>query len=425
MSGENYIEISTIVRKNYVLFNVEYSKGIKRYFSSRVLYAVYDESIGNVDESILNIPAISVLAPVAWAIGADLYVNVLDSDFLKSLEKVRSVMRAWYPKLPFSTEIHTKEVMNKIESSRYGLLFSGGVDSTSSYARHRKERPNLIMIHGSDIPLSEEAFWRKVSEHYRRFAKVEGVEINFIRTNMRQMLNERLLDAEFGRYGWDYSWWGSFSHGIYQLGLCAPLTSAKNIGRLLIASTCTPKFNIPWGSHPLIDENISWAGVEIIHDGFEMSRLEKINQSIKRFIEESGRLPTLRVCHSQFKQFNCNRCMKCYRTILELLLANIDPNGCGFHVTAASLEDLRRKLIDKEIKLDEIELYYFRDIQENIPSKPPAYEEFFEWLRGYDLSRNYHSGRLREISLLALLRIVYRYHTISILAEKLNSLVPH
>lgn len=43
-----------------------------------------------------------------------------------------------------------------------GLLFSGGVDSLASYIRHREKKPNLIMIWGADIPISQEGFWRKL-----------------------------------------------------------------------------------------------------------------------------------------------------------------------------------------------------------------------------------------------------------------------
>jgi len=408
-----YIRVSTPkICGTRLLFKLDYSRKLKAYFSSDYFYVEYDEDIDDVDESILYIPVVSALIPFAWATSADIYVRKLDKTFLESLTKVKMVMKKWWPRLPFSTKVNVEEViLNRSSGIKYGLLFSGGIDSTTSYIRHRDKKPNLIMIHGADVPLSKKEFWRKIKIVYESFAKEEGVDINFIKTNMRQLLNEKLLDAEFGRYGSDLSWWGSFYHGIALLGLCAPLTIAKHIGILLIASTHTHKFKYPWGSHPLIDENISWAGVKVIHDGYNLSRQEKIRYILKRFINDSGRYPPLRVCYSQFRHFNCDRCIKCYRSIIGLTLEGIDPNKCGFNVDSKFFATLKRDFIKGKLKLDDDNFFFFRDIQEHIPEKldHDLYhsKEFFEWFKDYDLRRNYKKHRIKNLVPLSLYRIYY------------------
>lgn len=409
---ERYIEVSAlkIVNNRCLLFRINCSKDVGAYFSENCLYFKYDEEV-NADESILYIPAISALITLAWVLGANLYIKELDRMFLESLNKVRKVMKGWYPKLPFSTEVNVQKVtLNKPPGTRYGLLFSGGIDSTFSYVRHRDKKPDLIMIHGTDVPLSKKKFWERVRMNYEEFAKKEGININFIETNARQFLNERLLDAEFGRYGSDLSWWGSFYHGIALLGSCAPLTIAKHIGNLLIASTYTHKFRYPWGSHPLIDESISWADVKIIHDSYELSRQEKI-AALRKFIED--RSPLLRVCYSQYRYFNCNRCAKCCRTIMALLLQGIDPNKCGFNIDNGFFVALKKNLIERKLKLDGGHLFLFKDVQEHIPEKLTYNlynsKEFFEWFKNYDLSRNYKKSRTKDLALLSLYRILFKF----------------
>ena len=105
--------------------------------------------------------------------GADIYVETLDKMYLESLEKIRKIMKTWYPKLSFNTKVHVDSVVSNSfrNNKNVGLLFSGGVDSLYSYFKHKNEKPILIMIWGVDIPIKQETFWRKVQKTYIQFAK--------------------------------------------------------------------------------------------------------------------------------------------------------------------------------------------------------------------------------------------------------------
>ena len=84
----------------------------------------------NVDKSILYIPIVSSIITVAWAVGADIYIKELDKTYLNSLSKIKLVFEKWYPQFSFSTNIYAENfVSNQFNGERYGLLFSGGVDS--------------------------------------------------------------------------------------------------------------------------------------------------------------------------------------------------------------------------------------------------------------------------------------------------------
>lgn len=395
MSGpkSKYIKIEepSVLENKILLSKISHSRSMEKYFQQRVFRVEYDRDIQDVSASILQIPVFSNIITVAWAAGADVYVKELDRSYLESLNKIKSVMKRWYPKLSFSTNIHVENIVSNEFSNRgYGLLFSGGIDSTTSYIRHKNQKPNLIMVWGADIPIAEEEFWRKVKSNYKNFARQENVEINFIKTNLHGFINEGSLNVEFDRY-LTGSWWGSIHHGIGILGLCAPATVVKYIGTLLIASSSNiyPKI-YPWGSHWLIDDKLSWADVKIAHDGYKLNRQEKIKRVLKNQIKNTGRYPLLRVCYSQSRDFNCSKCEKCCRTITGLILEHIDPNECGFSIDNNFFDFLKANLLKGEfieypgLPWYVIQRYASKAINRNLYNS----KEFFKWFRHFDIPNN-------------------------------------
>jgi len=415
----NYIKIEQlkILENRLLLYKLSCSPRIKKYFLSNSLYVKYDDKIPDINLSILFIPAVSSLITLAWAFGADIHVKELDKTYLESLEKIKSVMIRWFPKFTFSTNIDVEKIVpNTFCNDKYGLLFSGGVDSTASYIRNRDKRPNLIMIWGQDIPLNQKTFWRRVRDTYKQFADQENLGINFIETNMRYALYEELLSAKFGRYTLRNSWWVDISHGIWLLGMCAPLTLAEPIGTILIAATYSrhQAINYPHGSHPLIDNKMSWANVKVVHDGDELSRQQKI-KLIKNYIRTTHHHPFLRVCWSidedKSRDLNCTKCEKCLRTVTGLVLENVDPQKCGFNVDKNCFVRLKQSLEKNKLKMTPTTaFFYWADIQKHIPKtiNHNMYnsKQFFRWFKFFDISRcvTKRSGKL------AALNLAYLYH---------------
>lgn len=386
------IEELKILKNRLLLFKLSYPKKIKKYFLSNLFWVEYDHDLHGVSRGILQIPAVSNILPLAWAIGADILVKELDKTYLQSVEKIRLVMKTWYPKLPFSTKIYVDDVTSSNFSNKgYGLLFSGGIDSTTSYVRHKNAKPNLIMVWGADIPLDKKNFWKKARNKYRSFAERENIRINFIKTNMRQFINERLLTIKFGRY-LSASWWGRLHHGIGLLGLTAPLTVTEHIGTILIAAsvTRTRALKLHWGSHPLIDNAMSWADVKVVHDSDDLSRHEKIRYVLGDYIRKGNYYPTLRVCWSQFSDFNCGTCEKCLRTITALALENIDPNKCGFNINGNFFDILKQNLIENRINIEHA--FLWKDIQRHLPKVMNhnlyGCEDFFNWFKEFNIVEN-------------------------------------
>lgn len=407
MSPSSYISIEElkVLKKQTLQFRLSYSKSIEKYFLSNIFYVKYDENIEDVDVSILMIPAIANVILPAWATGSDVYVKKLDRTYLESLRKVKSLLQKWYPKLSFSTQINVEEIIsNHFNKKGYGLLFSGGVDSTCSYIRHKDKNPKLIMICGADIPLNGNV-WTRIKKQYQNFAKKEGREITFIESNMNEFININLLTAKFGRFLTDLSWWGGIQHGIVLLGLCPPIT-VKNIRTLFIASTLTKEFKHPWGSHPLIDNKISWGDLKVVHDGYHLDRQEKIRNIKNDWLRSHKQYP-LRVCWEKPAQFNCSKCEKCWRTMIGLIMEGIDPKILGFDVEDNFFESVKSSLVEKQVHFTDTDVYFWQTLQNHIKNNTAVYNlynsrAFFEWFKTFEIRVN-----MKKKTLTRFLWIIY------------------
>ena len=392
----SYIKIADLqVSTNKLVAKLDFSENISKFFLTDRFVVEYDKNIEDVDESILVIPPISTVIPIAWATGADVYVETLDKSYLDSLNKVEQVFRGWFPQFSFSGKIHVQNLIaNKFNNEGYALLFSGGVDSLTSYVKHKDQQPTLISIWGADIPTYEYKFWDKVRSRLLNFADEEGVDIQFIKANIQEIPNNSLLTSKYRVE----SWWGSVSHGLILLGLCAPLTT-ENIGTIYIAATHTYDFKKPWGSHPWIDNKVSWADTKIVHDGYELSRQGKL-----KFLKNNPRcLSYLRVCWSQHQEYNCGYCEKCLRTIVGLILENVDPKYCNFIIKNNILSLVQIYLSKGILNLGSDEIFMLQDIQKHIPetildsgvSRKYKSEKFFRWFKDFDFSSHeYNESRL-------------------------------
>lgn len=410
---------------NNLYFTMEYSRGVKKYFLNDKMYVQYDVDISDVPKSITIIPAISGLIMLAWHIGADIYVKEIDEEYFQSLESIKQIMKNWYPKLPFSEIYADTIVKNDVPSSgEIGILFSGGIDSMTTYIRHNEHNINLIHCN------IREKHFSTNKRHLVDFAYHENVIINFINTNIMDVIHERLLTAEFG-------------FGIIFTSLCAPLTAKKQINTLMIASSLTEDFKYPWGSQPDTDNKIHWSGCRVIHDGFELTRQNKI-KLIKNFILNSGDpiiLKTLSLVpdncisleHANKTDFICGSCKsclkgsceKCLRNIVGLTLEGIDANECGYNINNNTFEFIKNSLINKtlfarkllvqtkgEVITNEADLFFWRDIQMNIPPKINSdvhgSEEFFIWFKNYKFANYKPRINIYELPKLIIATIAFR-----------------
>jgi hypothetical protein len=368
-------------------YRLAYSSPLRKYLLRDTFFVQYDGRVetAGIHQSVLVIPVVSMMAPVAWALGADLEVDMLDETYLRSLGRIREVLTGWYPRFSTSGDIDVGSVVrNQFGGTRTCLLFSGGLDAFTSYTRHRDEKPDLVSVWCHDPRLHEEEKWACVKAAARWLSERDGVASLQVKSNLTS-INDRLLNHVLGLSG---SWYGQVAHGLLLLSLCAPITAVRDIGRVRIGSGNPQNKLSPWGSHPSIDNNVSWADVAATHDALELSRQEKI-----RYMSAVDRecLTKLKVCHT-YPQ-NCGKCEKCFRTIAGLCVEGVDPRECGLNADNKTFDNIKRSILAGKMPShgggEQVE---WEGIQRHIPVETGpdmiGSREFFTWLKGYDFSRH-------------------------------------
>jgi len=392
---------------NKITNRLTVSNNLKKYVNSYELFVEYDNQI-YADESILNIPLIATIIPLAWLTGSNITVESIDSTFKESMEDLQLYFKDIYPLIPFTTEIKAKKIIennNDIEDSkkRTGLLFSGGVDATYSMITNLQYEPRLIMhwgVEGKPYPFYQK-YWKLVTETYSRFADRFGLPFNIVKTNVLTILNRRRLEHRYSKellYG---SLWVRLQHSLVLLGLTAPL-SIKRFDRLLIAASEWPRSietqdskNRPHAARPESDERIKWSNLRVIHDGY-IERYKKA-KSLAEYFKDDELI--LRVCLNRKAAphtLNCNQCEKCCRTIVQLIQAGIDPNQCGFKVNDSSSFDTMIHYYTHH-GLDSYAVNSKEIIPNALNSDIYGSKHYFEWLQDFEVPEREQSLFFRDI----------------------------
>jgi hypothetical protein len=366
---EFVIKTIRIVNKTKVVYDYEYSSTLKKYFCKKNTFFVeYDTDVSDVPNSILAIPFLANVLPISWFVGFGIFISELDVDFFNSAEIIKSVFLQQYPETNDKiSHLRIKNlVLNNVEVNHTAMLFSGGVDSYATYFRHIKEDPDLITIHGADISIDNLDHWHRLLKQNNQEPIISNNKKYTIKSNIRNFYtyNVDILLSNLG-------WWGEVQHGLSLSCLLAPLSFKNGYQRIYIASSYNDNIKISWGSSPEIDNHIKWANTRIIHDGYELTRQEKVEMIVKNLILSKKKL-NLRVCYSELnKGINCSECEKCYRTILGIILSNADPNKFGFKVTEKVYEDIL-ELISKGYFSKGTE-YFWLELNEKIKEKNTFY----------------------------------------------------
>ena len=211
-------------------------------------------------------------------------------------------------------------------------FLSGGVDGLHMLMRNRRlynrDDPayvhEALFIHGFDIGKRardpENGRYRMMLRRLEPVVADLGLRLIQCRTNLRHLPSKP-------------DFWENRHNGaaLAAVGHSAVFGSAF----LFIGASWPTTHQVPWGSHPAIDNLFSSQRITVIHDGSRFSRLQKVR--------DLARWPTglaaLRVCPaSAGPRANCGECEKCLRTRLELLAAGIgETEAFGPSVTPSEI----------------------------------------------------------------------------------------
>lgn len=414
----NELTVSKVqVSNNRLKISFNCKGQIRKFFINNEFIAEYDASIKEVPEEILIIPFLATIAPIAWANNAEVFVKTVDATFLSSLNFVKATLQNFYPKMKFRGNIQAENIRSPVVKAptRHMMLFSGGIDSIATFVIHQNENPILVSVQEKDFHEETTAqadnmgrmniSMKISSNHLEEFSSATKCENRIIVSNWIFLPDNFMLGIYQEELSGD--WYTRVMHGLAFSGLCAPLTYIEKVSKLYIASSCTAEVKIPWGSHLNIDNNIKWTGTRVCHDGYELSRQEKLF-FISNFIKNKE--VALQVCPYTNKGIkkilnnntgkNCNLCEKCSRTILGLELAGVDPNKHGFSLDEGTFSRIKKNLEDRTWGFGDGEVYMWADLQkhankvDNLPHN--EVRPLIEWLRSIDVeSLRVEPGRSR------------------------------
>ncbi|MEO7942098.1 MAG: hypothetical protein ABIR34_01725 [Marmoricola sp.] len=199
--------------------------------------------------------------------------------------------------------------------------FSGGVDSYYTALENRDRLSALLFVHGLDIGLQHTEFRARVSNELAVSAADLGLPLWEVETNVRDLTNP-------------FANWAQKAHGAVLSSVAILL--AQRVDTFLIPGTVTrgAMDGQGWGSHVVTDRLNSTDYLSIVHHGADTPRPEKT----ARIAQSETALRHLRVCYTSRTLYNCGRCRKCRRTLIDLHLAGVTDQS-GIFGDAETLKD--------------------------------------------------------------------------------------
>jgi hypothetical protein len=224
---------------------------------------------------------------------------------LRAIPAVQDIFHAWDEKFRrIELAVPARSTPPGIGGDRVGAFFSGGVDSFYTLLKHQDEITDLILVRGFDIRLEDQVLWTDASARMRDVARRFGKRLIEIETNVTEFSNRYVI--------WDF---------YYGPGLASVVALlSPQVRKVYIPSGQSYQLIIPNGSHPLVDPLWSTETTEIVHDGCEMTRAEKVLRIASNAVVHDH----LRVCWKNTGgAYNCGKCEKCLRTMVSLRIAGV------------------------------------------------------------------------------------------------------
>ena len=314
-----------------VLIKFEVTGEWKRYIEyDRTCFFEYSEPVDSVPVSILVVPFLANILPLVWVKHARILVPACDQDFTEAIPKLQAAYAAMYPEQKFRGKVRirkTEENHKPVAAERTAVMFSGGLDAYATLIRHVDEIDDLFMILGADIGHRNKVGTANMKRLLQDAAEQFGKEGLYCRTSIRTILRKSKLDPLVKHPG--ETWWHGYQHGIGMLSQLAPLAYRRGIRTLYIASSFTQGQKHVCASDPSIDNHVSFCGCQVIHDAYELNRVDKINL-VGNYANQTGRDLFIRACNKSKEALNCCKCEKCTRTILGFWSCGLNPIRFGF-----------------------------------------------------------------------------------------------
>lgn len=341
------IILNTIDKKGReIQFDYEVHGEITKYFTEKHFAIEYPDCVEKVPDSIACIPFVCNVLPIIWLTDSVLVLPELDKAFYESIPEFKAGYVDMFPETNFKGTIVVDQIIENhyLNTGKAAMFYSGGLDSVQTLISHLDERPVLLAVWGSDIQYDNEDGWRVVHEVIKDTAQRFQLQEGVIHSTFREFDNEILLGKSYSEQLKD-NWWHGLKHSIGLLGHVAPYAWIHKINIMYFAaSNCPADGKVRCASDPSIDNHVKFEDCNVIHDGFEYSRQDKVH-NIVEFCKKKNEYFPLHVCWQSQTGSNCCHCEKCYRTMSELMAEGENPENFGFYNAKTGLKNMRYFLI--------------------------------------------------------------------------------
>lgn len=274
-----------------IMFNGKKSEHV--YFSTDIKYADFVKVDANPFLAAFLIPCMKRSEQI-------IIDDSVSKQLLKNTHSIMNLFAKWNIGMK-KIKIHSTTVLPDT-SSKNGTasFFSGGVDSFYTFLKHRRAIKYFVLIYGFDIELGNELLWKKTLKNVESVALKNNILVIPVKTNIKRVIEKYLI--------WNWGHGGALS----SVGLFL----RNGLKQIYISASVRHDQLFPWGSHPELDRLWGTETLEIVHDGTEFSRTEKV----ARIVRSHDALSYLHVCNQNRKGFyNCGKCHKCLQTMIELV----------------------------------------------------------------------------------------------------------
>ena len=380
----NYVKIEKISTTNNTLtFNILTNGKISKYISKNTMQIEYDFSLNDIPNSILVIPFISNILPLIWITNSTLQIDELDETFYKQINKIKKAYQQMAKKIKLKGKIKVNKLKNNTtktnNSTKSICFFSGGVDSTSSLISHLNEKIETLTIWGSDISINNINGWTNVKKHINNITQKLNIPANFCKSNFRDIINYDEINKLIIPKIKD-NYWHAYQHSIAIIAHAVPYCYKENIITIYFPATLSPKYRKrTCASIPKIDNNFIFSNTKTIHDGYEKSRLDRI-ENIANYNKSNKKKIPLRVCWQSLNGKNCTHCEKCFRTILELLSIKEDPKDYNFDILSSTYQLIQYDITNLNKK--DLKKYhdYYQEIKQKTKKNNLEQDDKINWI---------------------------------------------
>lgn len=376
------------INGSMVEFSFKARGKLKEFFTTDKMFIEYDEDISAVPKSILTIPFVAGILPLMWLTDTVMWVEELDRTFYDAIFRIQGAYQRLYNSYPLKGNLVPARIVENsfIPEQEALLLFSGGIDANTTFARIRNKEPMLFNIQGwynrrGEFDQAAEADIRDITA----FSKREKLKFSFAKSNFAVVINSNVFRKKIQKRLGD-SFWHGFQHSMAFISIAAPIAYINKIETIYIASSVPMGEYVKCASYTTTDGEFKFSSIgKCINDGSELTRQDKVHVLVEYANRSSQNYP-IRVC--SFNDHNCCACDKCFRSILGLTAEGADIRRFGFFIEGSTKEHFESIMKDRAQTFNikgESQLHWpaikkrMRENYSNIKDK-----EFVDWFLNYD-----------------------------------------